>query len=189
MHPARNGHMLCTKSGLTNCRSSPYCCSGASQQLTKDRRHGGADIVMQRPDLVRKLVLVGTGPRNGDSMEDLTPEAQAIFGRACTPPMDQWLDVLFSPTPTSQAAGREFLHRIASRTENRDKVPAQVAAVMEWERTRRRSSLRAPSRCERIRALPSMPWGTASMNRWSHSFQASGTIRKCCYSNATHFSL
>jgi pimeloyl-ACP methyl ester carboxylesterase len=96
------------------------------------------NIVVQRPDLVRKLVLVGTGPRNGDSMENLTPEAQSIFGRTYTPPMDQWLDVLFSPTPTSQAAGREFLNRIASRTENRDKdnsekvVPAQVAAVMEW---------------------------------------------------------
>ena len=35
------------------------------------------NIVLQRPDLVRKLVLVGTGPRNGDSMENLTPEAQA----------------------------------------------------------------------------------------------------------------
>ena len=96
------------------------------------------NIVMQRPDLVRKLVLVGTGPRNGDSMQDLSPEAKAIVAKTYNPPMHIWLDMLFSPTPASHAAGLEFLERIASRTENRDKDnnekvgPAQVAAVMEW---------------------------------------------------------
>jgi pimeloyl-ACP methyl ester carboxylesterase len=96
------------------------------------------NIVMQRPELVRKLVLVGTGPRNGDSMQDLTPEAKAILAKAYNPPMHIWLDMLFAPTPASQAAGLEYLERIASRTENRDtevneKVgAAQVAAVMEW---------------------------------------------------------
>ncbi len=43
------------------------------------------NIVMQRPELVRKLILVGSGPRNGDAMENLTPEAQAIFGKTFTP--------------------------------------------------------------------------------------------------------
>ena len=96
------------------------------------------NIVMQRPELVRKLILVGSGPRNGDAMENLTPEAQAIFGKTFTPPEHLWLEVLFSPTPTSQAAGLEFLKRTASRTENRDQannetvVGAQVAAVVEW---------------------------------------------------------
>jgi pimeloyl-ACP methyl ester carboxylesterase len=96
------------------------------------------NIAMQRPDLVRKLVLVGTGPRNGDSMQDLTPEAKAILARTYDPPMHIWLDMLFSPTPTSQAAGLEFLDRIASRTQDRDKensekvAAAQVAAVIEW---------------------------------------------------------
>jgi len=96
------------------------------------------NIVLQRPDLVRKLILVGTGPRNGDAMQDLTPEAKAIVARNYNPPMHIWLDMLFAPTPTSQAAGLEFLKRIASRTEDRDKdnsekvAQAQVAAVMEW---------------------------------------------------------
>jgi pimeloyl-ACP methyl ester carboxylesterase len=96
------------------------------------------NIAMQRPDLVRKLVLIGTGPRNGDSMQDLTPEAKAILARTYDPPMHIWLDMLFSPTPTSQAAGLEFLDRIASRTQDRDKensekvAAAQVAAVIEW---------------------------------------------------------
>ena len=96
------------------------------------------NIVLQRPDLVRKLLLVGTGPRNGDAMQDLTPEAKAIVSRTYDPPMHIWLDMLFSPTPTSQAAGHEFLERIASRTQDRDQensekvAAAQVAAVLEW---------------------------------------------------------
>src|SRR5258705_12031773 len=38
------------------------------------------EITLQAPDLVRRLVLVGTGPRSGEGMATLTPEAQAVFG-------------------------------------------------------------------------------------------------------------
>src|SRR6266850_518609 len=38
------------------------------------------EITLQAPDLVRRLVLVGTGPRGGQNMATLTPEAQQIFG-------------------------------------------------------------------------------------------------------------
>ena len=38
------------------------------------------EIALQAPGLVRKLVLVGTGPRGGEGMGSLTPEAQEIFG-------------------------------------------------------------------------------------------------------------
>src|ERR1700731_4250587 len=36
------------------------------------------EIALQAPDLVRRLVLVGTGPRGGEGMATLTPEAQEI---------------------------------------------------------------------------------------------------------------
>ena len=39
------------------------------------------EITLQAPDLVRNLVLVGTGPRGGEGMATLTTEAQEIFGR------------------------------------------------------------------------------------------------------------
>src|SRR5258708_16256550 len=38
------------------------------------------EMTLQAPDLVRRLVLVGTAPRGGQSMATLTPEAQQIFG-------------------------------------------------------------------------------------------------------------
>ena len=37
------------------------------------------EITMQAPDLIRKLVLVGTGPRGGQGMATLTPQAAADF--------------------------------------------------------------------------------------------------------------
>jgi pimeloyl-ACP methyl ester carboxylesterase len=64
------------------------------------------EITLQAPDLVRRLVLVGTGPRSGESMDTGTPEGNAIFGATYADPDDLWLRVQFSPSATSQAAGR-----------------------------------------------------------------------------------
>src|ERR1700681_2427107 len=38
------------------------------------------EIALQAPDLVRKLILVGTGPRGGQGMESLTQAAGRLFG-------------------------------------------------------------------------------------------------------------
>ena len=64
------------------------------------------EIALQAPNLVRKLILVGTGPRGGQGMESLTLVAQRIFGAAYDPPEHLWLTVLFSPSEAGQAAGR-----------------------------------------------------------------------------------
>src|ERR1700730_4961476 len=64
------------------------------------------EITLQAPELVRKLILVGTGPRGGQGMASLTPEAQQIFGATYDPPEHLWLAVHFSPSEASQAAGR-----------------------------------------------------------------------------------
>ena len=96
------------------------------------------EIALQAPDLVRKLILVGTGPRGGQGMESLTQVAQRIFGAAYNPPEHLWLTVLFSPSEAGQAAGLEFLKRKHLRQEGRDpevndKVsPAQVEAMEQW---------------------------------------------------------
>ena len=67
------------------------------------------EIALQAPDLVRRLVLLGTGPRNGQGMGGGTPEGNRIFGSTYDPPDHLWLSVFFTPSPASQAAGREFL--------------------------------------------------------------------------------
>src|SRR5712692_8360693 len=44
------------------------------------------EIAIQAPDLVKRLVLVGTGPRSGEGMATLTQEAQEIFGASYDKP-------------------------------------------------------------------------------------------------------
>jgi pimeloyl-ACP methyl ester carboxylesterase len=96
------------------------------------------EITLQAPDLVRKLILVGTGPRGGEGMALLTTVAKKIFGAHYDPPENMWLAVLFSPSKAAQAAGKEFLKRKHLRQEWRDpevneKVsPAQVEAMDKW---------------------------------------------------------
>jgi pimeloyl-ACP methyl ester carboxylesterase len=96
------------------------------------------EITLQAPDLVRKLILVGTGPRGGQGMASLTQVAQRIFGAAYDPPEHVWLAVQFSPSEAGQAAGKEFLMRKHLRQEGRDpevndKVsPAQIEAMDRW---------------------------------------------------------
>jgi pimeloyl-ACP methyl ester carboxylesterase len=98
-------------------------------------------ITLDRPELVRKLVLVGTAPRNfdaGNGQGHITPETAAIFAATYDPPENLWLKALFTDSEESQAAGRAFLKRYLSHTENRDApvndkvAPAQFAAIAEW---------------------------------------------------------
>jgi pimeloyl-ACP methyl ester carboxylesterase len=96
------------------------------------------EIAGQAPSLVRKLVLVGTGPRGGEGMANLTPEAQQIFGASYEDPDQLWLAVHFTGSEASQAAGRDFLKRFRLRKENRDPevnakvAPAQLEALGKW---------------------------------------------------------
>src|ERR1700738_4563926 len=48
-------------------------------------------LAVAEPGLVRRLILVGTGPQGGQGMATLTPEAQAVLGAAYAHPHDVWL--------------------------------------------------------------------------------------------------
>jgi pimeloyl-ACP methyl ester carboxylesterase len=95
-------------------------------------------LTVAEPSLVRRLILVGTGPRGGEGMATLTREAQAVFGATYANPDELWLGVFFTPTVASQAAGRAFLRRFRLRQEGRDPevsekvAPAQIDAIGKW---------------------------------------------------------
>jgi pimeloyl-ACP methyl ester carboxylesterase len=95
-------------------------------------------LALAEPRLVRRLILVGTGPRGGEGMATLTPEAQAVFGANYANPDDVWLGAFFTPTEASQAAGRAFLKRFRLRKEDRDPetgeavATAQLSAIGKW---------------------------------------------------------
>jgi pimeloyl-ACP methyl ester carboxylesterase len=102
------------------------------------------EIALVEPKLVRRLILLGTGPRSGVGMDGGTPEGNQIFGAIYEEPDHLWLRVFFTPSQASQAAGRVFLKRFRLRTKDRDPevnekvAPAQRAAIAKWATPRKR---------------------------------------------------
>ena len=90
-------------------------------------------LALEHPDLVQRLILLGTGPRGGEGMTftELSAEEQAD-------PVAFLLGAFFSPSQASQAAGRQYMKRLESRTKDRDlpvsrnSAEAQLAAIREW---------------------------------------------------------
>lgn len=95
-------------------------------------------VALDKPGLVNKIILVGSGPRGGEDLETFSPEVWALFDKQYAQPDELLLDTFFAPTGSSQAAGRLFLDRIRSRKDDRDiaisdkVIPAQLAAIGEW---------------------------------------------------------
>jgi pimeloyl-ACP methyl ester carboxylesterase len=83
------------------------------------------EIALQAPNLVRKLILVGTGPRGADMSASKSAE---IFGGTYDPPEHLWLAVHFSPSAAGQAAGLAFLERKLHRTDRDPEVSEDAAA-------------------------------------------------------------
>ena len=87
------------------------------------------EIALQAPDLVRKLILVGTGPRGADMS---TSQSGEIFAGTYDPPEHLWLAVHFSPSAASRAAGLAFLERKLMR-KDRDVEVSDTAAGRQLE--------------------------------------------------------
>jgi len=87
------------------------------------------EVALARPDLVRHLVLVGTGPRGGEAIGALPPLVAELFTRKYERQEDMWLPILFAPTQTSQAAGRAYIERITARTDRDTPVSDQSIAA------------------------------------------------------------
>jgi pimeloyl-ACP methyl ester carboxylesterase len=91
-------------------------------------------VAFDRPKLVRRLVLVGTGPRGGVGIGEMPPETQALFFKKYEHQEEMWLPILFTPSEASQAAGRAYLTRMMAR-KDRDAevsmttVQAQATAI------------------------------------------------------------
>lgn len=95
-------------------------------------------VAIEHPEKVRRLILVGSSPRGGVGMAALTPEFQGYLSKKRDVPDELLLDVFFTQSAESQAAGHSFLTRLRERKVNRDvdvneKVaPTQAAAIAGW---------------------------------------------------------
>jgi pimeloyl-ACP methyl ester carboxylesterase len=96
-------------------------------------------IVLDRPTLVRYLILAGTGPEGGERIDigGLPPSSEVLANKSLSHfEIEQRL--FFAPTETSQAAGRAFQDRKGWRKTDRDAVStpdvakAQTIAIKSW---------------------------------------------------------
>jgi pimeloyl-ACP methyl ester carboxylesterase len=98
-------------------------------------------IALERPALLRRIILTGTGPEGGVGVAMDRPDLLKIFGDQKMPPSEKLLKLFFETTETSQSAGREFVQRLARRREDTDAptiaeaAGAQLAAMAAWEKS------------------------------------------------------
>ena len=109
-------------------------------------------ITQDEPQLVRKLILAGTGPAGGEGITNVTRLSNLDTIRALLTLQDPKQFLFFTRTPHGRRAGKQFLARLKERTDNRDKVislkayRAQLTAIHRWglERPHDLSVIRQP---------------------------------------------
>lgn len=95
-------------------------------------------IALDAPELVRRLILAGTGPSGGEGMAAFSPKVQEIFTRLKDKPAERALELFFSPSAASQAAGKAWIGRILARQADREPAAspqvaaAQLTALAKW---------------------------------------------------------
>jgi pimeloyl-ACP methyl ester carboxylesterase len=101
-------------------------------------------LTIRHPELIRRLILVGTGPRAGEPPQDPKYAAYAGLTDPDTgqSPLEAYLYLFFGQSKTSQSAGKIFWARRHARKEDVDvatsaqTMAAQRAAITEWRQTR-----------------------------------------------------
>ncbi len=95
------------------------------------------EVTLIRPSLVHRLVLAATAPQGAQGMHGWVGDIIDAVGSPHTTGPDL-LHAFFRDTPTSQAAGKDFLGRFSQRTVDRDAPSdwqtrdAHYDAVVEW---------------------------------------------------------
>lgn len=97
-------------------------------------------VALDRPSLVRRMLLVGTAPEGGDDIMHLDkPALQRILSDPALQGSQVLVKLFFAPSATSQAAGAAFARRLAERKDDREPTSgpavaqAQLAAFRAWE--------------------------------------------------------
>jgi pimeloyl-ACP methyl ester carboxylesterase len=97
-------------------------------------------IALERPLLVRKMLLVATAPEGGeDIMHMEKPELRKITEDPNLPGLEKLVRLFFAPSKSSQAAGEAFVARLAERKQDREPLAganvamAQITAFRAWE--------------------------------------------------------
>jgi pimeloyl-ACP methyl ester carboxylesterase len=86
------------------------------------------DLVVKHPELVRKLVLTGTGPRGGKDMDKVVGVTYWDILRATLTRQDPKEFLFFNRNAAGKPAAKAFIERLQERTVDRD-APFKLAAM------------------------------------------------------------
>jgi pimeloyl-ACP methyl ester carboxylesterase len=116
--------------GLTSCDVLGFSLGGMVAQ----------QMALERPSILRRMILVGTAPRGGEDIMHL--EKPSLAGPLGDPSLQGYAvlqKIFFAPTETSQTAGAAFIDRLMQRGQDREPISgpaiaqAQMAAFREWD--------------------------------------------------------
>jgi pimeloyl-ACP methyl ester carboxylesterase len=97
-------------------------------------------LVVKHPDLVRKLVLTGTGPQGGKGIDKVAGVTYWDILRATLTRSDPKEFLFFNRNATGKPAAKAFVKRLQERTVDRDKpisikaFRTQLKAIKKWGR-------------------------------------------------------
>lgn len=98
-------------------------------------------LVTKHPDLVRKLILTGTGPAGGKDIDKVAGTAYWDMVRAALTRSDPKEFLFFNRNATGKSAARAFVDRLTERTVDRDAAISvkafrrQLKAIKRWGRS------------------------------------------------------
>ena len=96
------------------------------------------EIVLKEPQLVRRMILAGTGPAGGEGISSVAGVTFYDILRGFFTGQDAKQFLFFTRTPGGIEAGKVFLERLKERTQNRDTeitvgaLFAQLEALRTW---------------------------------------------------------
>jgi pimeloyl-ACP methyl ester carboxylesterase len=83
-------------------------------------------LAFEYPDMIRRVILLGTGPRGGEGMTFTELSADELDDEA-----GLLMKAFFTPSESSQASGRAYLERLRLRVADRDAPVSKQAALVE----------------------------------------------------------
>jgi pimeloyl-ACP methyl ester carboxylesterase len=107
-------------------------------------------ITLEHPELVRRVILAGTGPAGGGGIEKINRIAAVAYTKAALTLHDPRHYLFFTRTPAGKRAATDYMARLKERTEDRDKrisVQARLAQL----KAIRAAALQAPHDLGQIR--------------------------------------
>src|SRR6267378_3623260 len=90
-------------------------------------------LAFEYPDMIRRMILLGTGPRGGEGMTFTELSVDDLAD-----PVALLMSAFFTSSEASKAAGRAYIERLKLRVADRDApvsvmaAGAQLEAIREW---------------------------------------------------------